>query len=374
MKHVRGPLGKTVRNNRRAVDMKITRITLLLSTSLLVMACEAPLPTAVADPGAAQPVAPSAAADLAALSSTAPLSTSGPVNALPGQCYTQVTRPARFETETRQVVATPASEEFEVIAATYRTETVPIVIEEAFTRLEVVPATYETVMDTVVVEPSREVTRTIPAEYRNATEQVPVRPSYRSWVTSSRIYPTGAAALGGTVVGNRTLASGAVETLVEFPPEFETVSVRELVRPERTETTIIPAVTREVPRRVIAQPARTVEVVVPAVTRQVEREVVATPERIVRSEIPATFREVSAPVQVLPAQEIWANVVCDTDYNNGFVTALQRALRDQSSYRGAIDGIMGPGTLRAIRAYQLDLGYDTPALTLEAVRALGLTT
>ena len=353
--------------------MKITRITLLLSTSLLVMACDMRLPVAVVDPGPAQPVAPTAAADLSSLVSTATLSTSGPANALPGQCYTQVTRPARFETETRQVIDNPASAEFEVVSATYRTETVPVVVEEAFTRVEVIPATYETVMDTVIVEPSREVTRTIPAQYSQVTDQVPVRPAYRSWVTSDRNYPTGASALGGTVVGNRTLASGAVETLVEFPPEFQTTSRRELVQPERTETTVIAAVTREVPRRVIATPARTVEVVVPAVTRQVEREVVATNERIIRREIPATFRDVSTPVQVLPAQEIWSNVVCDTDYNPTFVTALQRALSNQGSYRGAVDGIMGPGTTRAIRAYQLDLGYDTPALTLEAVRALGLT-
>jgi hypothetical protein len=353
--------------------MKITRITLLLGTSLLVMACDMPLPQAVADPGEAQPVSPNAAADLSGFASTAPLSTSGPENALPGQCYTQVTRPARFETETRQVLETPASAEFEVIPATYRTETVPVVVEEAYTRLEVIPAVYETVMDTVIVEPSREVTRTIPAEYTTVAEQVPVRPSYRNWVSSNRVYPTGASALGGTVIGNRTLASGAVETLVEFPPEFETVTRRELVQPERTETIVIPAVTREVPRRVIAQPARTVEVVVPAVTRQVEREVVATNERVIRKEVPATFREVSTPVQVLPAQEVWANVVCDTDYNPILVRALQRALAEQGEYRGEVDGIMGPGTQRAIRAYQLDLGYDTPALTLEAVRALGLT-
>ena len=353
--------------------MKITRFSLLLGTSLLVMGCQGPLPVAVADPGAPEPVSPGAAADLSPVLSVAPVGTAGPPNALPGQCYTQATRPARFETETRQVVATPASEEFEIIPATYRTERVPVVVEEAYTRLEVIPATYETVMDTVIVEPSREMTRTIPAQFDTVREQVPTRPSYRSWVSSSRIYPTGAAALGGTVIGNRTLASGAVETLVEFPPEFETVERRVLVSPERTETTIIPAVTREVPRRVIATPARTVEVVVPAVTREVEREVVATPERITRREIPATFREVSTPVQVLPAQEVWANVVCDTDFNETFVRALQRALAAQGEYRGAIDGIMGPGTNRAIRAYQLDLGYDTPALTMEAVRALGLT-
>ncbi|QIK41290.1 peptidoglycan-binding domain-containing protein [Pontivivens nitratireducens] len=327
--------------------MKITRITLLFGTSLLVMACDMPLPQAVADPGEAQPVSPNAAADLSGFASTAPLSTSGPENALPGQCYTQVTRPARFETETRQVLETPASAEFEVIPATYRTETVPVVVEEAYTRVDLIPAVYETVMDTVIVEPSREVTCTIPAEYTTVAEQVPVRPSYRNWVASNRFYPTGTSALGGTVIGNRTLASGAVETLVEFPPEFETVSRRELVQPERT-----------------------VEVVVPAVTRQVEREVVATNERVIRKEVPATFREVSTPVQVLSA---WANVVCDRDYNPTLVRALQRALAEQGEYPGAVDGIMGPGTRRELRAYQLDLGYDTPALKLEAVRALRLT-
>lgn len=353
--------------------MKISRIALLLSTSLIVMACNAPLPTMVADPGPAQPVSPNAGADLAAISTANTAFASGPANALPGQCYTQVSRPARFETEITQVVDNPASEEFEIIPATLRRETVPVVVEEAYTRLETIPAVYETVMETVVIEPAREVTRTLPAEFRTVSDQIPTRPAYRSWVSSSRIYPTGAQALGGTVVGNRTLASGAVETLVEFPPEFETVTRREIVRPERTEVTVIPAVTREVPKRIIAQPARTVEVVVPAVTREVEREVVATAEQVIRREVPATFREVATPVQVTPAQEVWANVVCDTDFNQTFVTALQGALAQQGLYRGEVDGIMGPGTTRAIRAYQQGLGYDTPALTLEAVRALGLT-
>ncbi|WP_316014489.1 peptidoglycan-binding domain-containing protein [Roseobacter sp. HKCCA0434] len=350
-----------------------TILTLLLGTAMILSACDTGLPVRVEDPGAAQPVPPTAALDVAAMNAIPVSATSGPPNALPGQCYTQVTRPARYETTTRQVQATPATEEIEVIPATYRTETAPVVVEEAYSRLEVIPARYETVMDTVIVEPAREETRTIPAEYRTVADQVPTRPAYRDWVASDRIYPTGAQALGGTVIGNRTLASGATETLVEFPPEFRTVERRELVTPARTETVTIPAVTRQVPRRVIAEPSRTVEVVVPAVTRNVEREVVATAERVIRREVPATFRTVEEPVEVVPAQEVWADVVCDTAYNRTFVSAVQRALSARGFYNGPIDGLRGPGTEAAIQRYQLELGYDTSALTMDAVRALDLT-
>jgi peptidoglycan hydrolase-like protein with peptidoglycan-binding domain len=39
------------------------------------------------------------------------------------------------------------------------------------------------------------------------------------------------------------------------------------------------------------------------------------------------------------------------------VTELQRRLARNGYYSGAIDGIMGPATRRAIRAYARDHGY-----------------
>jgi peptidoglycan hydrolase-like protein with peptidoglycan-binding domain len=40
------------------------------------------------------------------------------------------------------------------------------------------------------------------------------------------------------------------------------------------------------------------------------------------------------------------------------VTELQRRLARGGYYDGAIDGIMGPATRRAIRAYERDRGYS----------------
>jgi len=54
------------------------------------------------------------------------------------------------------------------------------------------------------------------------------------------------------------------------------------------------------------------------------------------------------------------------DYGSGYgygdssrsrVAELQRRLASTGYYHGAIDGIMGPGTRRAIRAYERDHGY-----------------
>ncbi|RED13178.1 peptidoglycan-binding domain-containing protein [Pontivivens insulae] len=339
----------------------IGTVAVLLSGCVQSVERSLPEPVVITEP--ATPVAPvPAPVDL----------TAGPPNAIPGQCYAQATRPARFDTVSRQVVDRPATETISVIPPTYRTETVPVVIEEAYTRVETIPAVYETVMETVVIEPARERTITVPAEFTTVTESVPVRPSYRSWVVTGRILATGTSSQGGTVIGNRTLSDGTIEALIEFPPEFETVTREELVRPETTRIETIPAVTREVPRRIVVEPARTVEVVVPAVTRDVERTVIATAERIERTPVPATFRTVEDQVEVLPASSEWVTVLCDTAQTATVVRALQRGLAERGYYNGAVDGIIGNRTMRAVRAYQLDLGYDTPAITLIGLQNLGI--
>ncbi|QPH53847.1 peptidoglycan-binding domain-containing protein [Pontivivens ytuae] len=353
--------------------MTIRVLLLATAAGLGLSACglgDTRLPERVEEPGAAQPVATT---DLTLLAAAEGNFNDGPPDALPGQCYAQATRPARFETRFTQVVDQEATERFEVIPATYRTETVPVVVEEAYTRVEVIPAVYDTVTETVVVEPAREETVTVPAEFREVIEQVPSRPAYRAWEPSGRIVPTGSNFNGGRVIGNRTLAGGSTETLVEYPATFETVRRQELVRAESTRVVTIPAVTREVTRRVVVEPARTVEVVVPAVTRDVERRVVDRPEQIERIEVPATFRTVEEPVQVQPADQVWVNVLCDTAYTRVLVRDVQRALRTRGFYNGGIDGVVGPQTRSAIRAYQLELGYDTPALTMEALQDLGIT-
>ncbi|MBB5515813.1 hypothetical protein FHS89_001833 [Rubricella aquisinus] len=297
--------------------------------------------------------------------------TIGPPDPVPGQCYAQVTEPPQFETVQERVVDVPPTQTFEVIPATTRTEEIPVVVEEAYTEFRVIPPVYETIMETVIVEPARERTVTVPAEFRTVVERRPVRPAFRSWRDCNRVFPVGSEALGGTFLGNRVTADGGLQCLIEFPAEFETITREELVAPETTRVETIPAVTKQVPRRVVVQPARTEEVVVPARIETVEREVIDTPERIEATTLPARFRTVERRVEVRPERVVWSNVVCDTDQTGTLIANVQRSLRERGLYTGEIDGINGPGTRAAIRAYQLENGLDSSILTIETARILG---
>lgn len=297
--------------------------------------------------------------------------TVGPPNPVPGQCYAQITEPPQFDTVQERVVDVPQTQTFEVIPATTRTESVPVVVEEAYTQLKVLPPVYQTVMETVIVEPARQRTVTVPAEFRTVVERRPVRPAFRSWRQCSRVFPVGSQALGGTFLGNRVTAGGGLECLIEFAAEFETVTREELVSPETTRVETVPAVTKQVPRRVVVQPARTEEVVVPARIETIEREVINTPERIEATTLPARFRTVDRRVEVRPERVVWSNVICDTDLTANVITSVQRSLKERGLYSGDIDGISGPGTRAAIRAYQLENGLDSSILTVESARVLG---
>lgn len=54
------------------------------------------------------------------------------------------------------------------------------------------------------------------------------------------------------------------------------------------------------------------------------------------------------------------------------VRRIQSALKRKNYYHGAIDGILGPQTERAIQSYQRANGLDIGGLTYETQRSLGL--
>ena len=65
----------------------------------------------------------------------------------------------------------------------------------------------------------------------------------------------------------------------------------------------------------------------------------------------------------------WVSVLCDVNATPDVVKSLQRALQTRGLYSGAIDGVIGSQTRRAIRSYQKGL---SDVLTMESARELGL--
>ena len=116
--------------------------------------------------------------------------------------------------------------------------------------------------------------------------------------------------------------------------------------------TVSPAVVERVTERVEVIPARVNPdgtIAEPPVYRREERQVIVTPRRSNWFETPC--REVQTP---------------------DFIASLQRALTARGDYGGAINGRLDPSTRAAIQRFQQRSGLDSPVLSLESARALGL--
>lgn len=63
---------------------------------------------------------------------------------------------------------------------------------------------------------------------------------------------------------------------------------------------------------------------------------------------------------------------CPEELTVEFVASLQRALKARGYYLLPVTGLMDGATGEAIRRFQAPLGLDSPAISLEGARALGL--
>ena len=165
--------------------------------------------------------------------------------------------------------------------------------------------------------------------------------------------------------------------------------------PASTQERTIPAVTKQVTRRVVKTPARTQERTIPAVTKTVTRRVVDQAPRLERREIPARYETVSVQKLVQPAstqvveipaeyQDVvkrtqvsaeraeWRQVLCEANANTSVISAIQQALKTQGFYTGAVDGRLGQGTYAAVKQFQTSRNLSTGGLTLRTVDALGV--
>jgi peptidoglycan hydrolase-like protein with peptidoglycan-binding domain len=71
--------------------------------------------------------------------------------------------------------------------------------------------------------------------------------------------------------------------------------------------------------------------------------------------------------------EISFETLCPPSYTADFVSSLQRALALRGFYTGLVTGIMDIPTGRAVQDFQRVDGPDSPILSIDTARALGLT-
>jgi hypothetical protein len=326
-------------------------------------------------------------------------------SATPGMCFHEHYRPAQYTQESQQVTISDASERVEIVPAEYRTVEKQVLVSEASSRLVEVPAVYETVSETVVDVPEHTIWKkgtgpvqrineatgeimclvTIPATYKTLSRRVMKSPPTTKTVEIPAVYKT---------VAVKELASAASERRVAIPAEHDTVSITKLVtnasfvwheihdrtEPSSTRTgqkiclTETPAKYKTVTRRVVTTPASTRTIEIPAVYKTIKVKKMASPAVENRIAIPAEYKTVSLKELTKEGFMDWRSILCETNMTAGRIGDIQRALQEAGYNPGAIDGIIGADTMRAVNAFQKDKNLPVDQyLNIATVEALGVS-
>ena len=87
---------------------------------------------------------------------------------------------------------------------------------------------------------------------------------------------------------------------------------------------------------------------------------------------PARYRSVTRQSITRDRQEVLFETICPPAFTHEFVSTLQRALAARGYYLGPITGTLDTATGRAVQDYQRGIGPDSPLLSIDAARALGI--
>ncbi len=318
--------------------------------------------------------------------------------------------PAEYETVTSEVVAKPAETKYKIIPAEYETVKEKVLVRPASTKYKVIPAEYATIKEQVVASPASTKKVEVPAQYDVVTKDVLVAPAKQEWKRSkspdgSGVYINGKftdevmclvespaqykkvservlVADGGykevavpatyRTIEKRVVSKPEEKIAIEIPAEYKTVSRRVETKPEEKIAIEIPAEYKTVSRRVETKPEEKIAIEIPAEYKTVERKVKTKPASNRAIEVPAEYKTVERTQKVEAASLSWAKVLCEDNTTKENVKVIQRALKDAGYNPGAIDGIIGNGTLGAIKKYQKANNLAIGQVTEEAVTSLGL--
>lgn len=202
---------------------------------------------------------------------------SGLPNAKPGQCFAKVKVPATFKTQSRRILIQKASSKRVLVRAPQ----------------------YRWVSKKVLVRKAIYKTRVQPAQYRTTTQRVMVKPAYNTW-------RKGHGAI--TRIDNMT---GQIMCRVTVPAVYKNIQKRVLVRPARAIRTLVPAVYKTVKQK---------QRVASALYKTVHT--------------PARFKTQNYRVKVGGARYVWRSILCQTNApKNYHRPAVKRKAVVRSAHR-----------------------------------------
>lgn len=324
--------------------------------------------------------------------------------ATPGMCFHEHFVPEQYQTVTEEVLASEASTKIETSPAKYEWVEESVLVSEASFRMEEVPAVYETQTEQVVDIPAHTIWKKgtgpiqrideatgeimclvdVPATYKTISKRVLVSEPTTRRIEIPAKYET---------VKVKKLVSSAQQNTIDIPASYKTVSRTEKVADasfvwheihdktmsadSRTGAKIClvnePAQYKTVSRQVVKTAASVKEVEIPAAydTVKVKRLVAEASEK--RTPIPAEYRTVSHKKLVKDGHMQWRSILCETNITRDRITQIQRALKAEGYNPGAIDGVIGNETMKAVNAFQRDnkLPVDKH-LNMQTIKSLGI--
>ena len=318
-----------------------------------------------------------------------------------GNCYTEYLIPAQYKTETQQVLKSEASQKIEVIPAKYEMVEEKILVKDASSKLVEVPAVYETVKEQVLVKPATTEWKKgrgpierldnstgeimclveIPAVYKTVSKRVLKSPTSTKKIEIPAEYK---------VQKVRKLLTAAQEKKIEIPATYESVTKRVKVADEKVMWAIrgskidgkatgatlclkeIPAVHKTVKQKKVKTPASTKVIEIPAEYKKIKKRKLVTAAQEKKIEIPAKTEVITKKVKVNEETLQWRPVLCETNMSGTTITDIQRALKKAGHDPGAIDGVIGNGTMAAVEAFQRANGLPRGGLTIRTLEKLGV--
>lgn len=279
--------------------------------------------------------------------------------AKPGQCQALVIVPAKFEPRTEQVVIKEASKTYEIVPAKYEDTEQQIEIKPATKELKVIPTTFKKEVKEVEVVPASVEKTVVPPKFTELSDTIVARPAYMTAQTQGNA---------------RTFQStGEALRLAEVPEQKETIKKQVVQEQARVENKDIEPKIERVEVQVVDQPAHVEEVPVEAEYKTIKVRKLVEPAKEVEKELPAEYAEVKVFDKVADAQMRWEEVLCASAVNQDTIKAVQAALNAKGYKAGTPDGQLGPSSMAALEKFQRDNNLATGGVTIETLKALGVS-
>ena len=314
------------------------------------------------------------------------------------ECYREYFTPAKYDSVQQSYVSKEASTSLKIVPAKYEYAEEKVLIKEASQRIVKVPATYTSATEKILIEDEKSEWKkskcngsgedcgvmclvTVPAKYRTITKRVIKTPATTKVIDIPAAYKT---------VKVRKVATPATVQEVTIPEKSSTYAVRSKVSDSTFSWAKVgtkaagkytghqvcklttPPQYRTVTKTILASPATSKETEIPAVYKDITVTKLITPAEVKKVPMPEAFTTVTKRAMVTPSSVQWKKVVCQSKMGNSTLKSVQNALQKEGLYQGPIDGITGPLTKEAIKAYQQANGLAVGGLTHETLKALGI--